>query len=125
MEHAIVAGDAIAAGLAAADLRFRGYRRALRRATVGRELALDRWLARLLYGGGRWRWWLSLVLTDPEVLELYAARVAGGLVLADQKMRLIRALLRRAARWSGAFDPTAARVLSPVPAASDRSLPPR
>jgi flavin-dependent dehydrogenase len=94
MEQAIVAGDAIADGLAAGDLGFRGYRRAVRRATVGRELALDRWLARLLYGGERWRAWLSLVLFDPDVLELYAARVAGSLVLADQKPRLWRALLR-------------------------------
>lgn len=94
MEHALVAGDTIADGLARGDLRFTGYRRALRRATVGRELNLDRWLARLLYGKERWRSWLSLVLFDPEVLELYAARVAGGLVLADQKLRLYRALWR-------------------------------
>jgi hypothetical protein len=97
MEHAIIAGDAIASG----DLSFRGYRRALRRATVGRELALDRWLARLLYGGERWRGWLSLVLFDPEVLGLYAARVAGALVLADQKARLWRALARHLLRWPG------------------------
>lgn len=94
MEHALVAGDAIADGLAGGDLRFRAYRRALRRATVGRELNLDRWLARFLYGGRRWRSWLSLVLYDPDILELYAARVAGGLVLADQKPRLFRALFR-------------------------------
>src|SRR5262249_40245342 len=82
MEQAIVAGDAIATALERGDVRFKGYRRALRRATVGRELALDRWLASLLYGGDRWRGWLSLVLYDPEVLGLYAARVAGALVLA-------------------------------------------
>jgi geranylgeranyl reductase family protein len=99
MEQALVAGDAIADGLAGGDLRFAGYRRALRRATVGRELALDRWLARLLYGGERWRGWLSLVLHDPEVLSLYAARVAGALVLADQKLRLWRALLRHLVHW--------------------------
>jgi flavin-dependent dehydrogenase len=94
MEHALVAGDAIAGALDRGDFSFTGYRRALRRATVGRELNLDRWLARLLYGGSRWRMWLALVLHDPEVLELYAARVAGGVVLADQKLRLVRALLR-------------------------------
>lgn len=99
LEQSAVAGDAIANGLAASDLRFAGYGRALRRATVGRELSLDRWLARLLYGGQRWRGWLSLVLFDPDVLELYAARVAGGLVLADQKPRLWRALLRHLLRW--------------------------
>jgi flavin-dependent dehydrogenase len=98
LEHAVIAGDAIAGGLARGDLSFRGYRRALRHATVGRELALDRWLARFLYGG-RWGGWLSLVLHDPEVLDLYAARVAGGLVLADQKLRLVRALARHLARW--------------------------
>jgi geranylgeranyl reductase family protein len=105
MEHAILAGDAIADGLARGDLSFRGYRRALRRATVGRELALDRRLARLLYGRASWRSWLSVVLYDPDVLELYAARVAGGLVLADQKTRLVKALFRhvlgfrRRRRW--------------------------
>jgi flavin-dependent dehydrogenase len=94
MEQALVAADHIAAGLARGDLRFAGYRRALRRATVGRELNLDRWLARLLYRSRFWPSWLSLVLFDPDVLELYAARVAGGLVLADQKRRLWRALAR-------------------------------
>jgi len=94
MEHALVAAEVIVDGLGRGDLGFTGYRRALRRATVGRELNLDRWLARLLYGGRRWRTWLSLVLFDADVLELYAARVAGGLVLADQKPRLWRALVR-------------------------------
>jgi flavin-dependent dehydrogenase len=99
MEHALVAGGAIGDAFARGDFRFAGYRRALRRATVGRELALDRWLAWLLYGRERWRRWLSLVLFDPEVLELYAARVAGGLVLADQKLRLWRALGRHLLSW--------------------------
>ena len=98
LEHALVAGDAIVDGLSRGDLGFGGYRRALRRATVGRELTLDRWLARLLYGGRRWQSWLSLVLFDPDVLDLYAARVAGGLVLADQKLRLWRALVRHLLR---------------------------
>ena len=62
---------------------------------VGRELALDRWLARLIYQAGPgWQRWLSLVLFDPDVLEMYAARVAGSEVLADQKGRLWRALVR-------------------------------
>jgi flavin-dependent dehydrogenase len=99
MEHAVVAGDFVAAALASGDFAFAGYRQALRRASVGRELALDRQLARMLYGGARWRSWLSLVLFDPEVLELYAARVAGGIVLADQKLRLWRALGRHLARF--------------------------
>jgi geranylgeranyl reductase family protein len=98
MEHAIVCGDAILDAFARDDFGFAGYRRALRRATVGRELTLDGRLARLLYGK-RWRSWLSLVLLDPDVLELYAARVAGGLVLADQRTRLVAALARHAVNW--------------------------
>src|SRR5262249_20182507 len=40
MEQAQVAADAIVAALGSGDFRFAGYRRAVRRATVGRELAL-------------------------------------------------------------------------------------
>ncbi len=102
MEQAQVAGDLAARGLATGELGFAGYRRALRRATVGRELALDRWLARLLYQRGPgWQRWMSLVLFDPDVLEMYAARVAGSEVLADQKLRLWSALVRHAGlAWS-------------------------
>jgi len=96
LEHGVVAGDAIARALATGDVRFRDYSRLLRRATVGRELAVDRWLARLLYGGNRWREWLSLVLYDPAVVQLYADRVAGTTVLADEKRALIGALARHA-----------------------------
>ncbi|MEZ4402846.1 MAG: NAD(P)/FAD-dependent oxidoreductase [Kofleriaceae bacterium] len=95
MEQAQVAGDAVARALATDDVAFHGYRKALRRAVVGRELALDRHLARLLYQAGPgWQRWLSLVLFDPDVLEMYAARVAGTEVLADQKVRLWSALVR-------------------------------
>ncbi len=93
MEQAQVAADAIVAALGSGDFRFAGYRRAVRRATVGRELAIDRWLARLLYRGG-WQRWLSLVLLDERMLELYAARVSGSLVLADHKRELVFALWR-------------------------------
>ena len=93
MEQALVAADAIVLALASGDFRFAGYRRAVRRATVGRELAIDRWLARLLYRGD-WRRWLSLVLCDERMLELYAARVSGSLVLADHKRELVWALWR-------------------------------
>jgi menaquinone-9 beta-reductase len=93
MEQALVAADAIATALDRGDFQFRGYRRAVRRATVGRELAIDRWLARLLYRGD-WRRWLSLVLCDERMLELYAARVSGSLVLADHKRELVYALWR-------------------------------
>ncbi|MCG8424165.1 MAG: FAD-dependent monooxygenase [Proteobacteria bacterium] len=96
MEHAVVAGDAVDQALRTGDMSFSGYRQAIRRAVVGRELALDRWLARLLYEkrGQGWRKWLSLVLYDPDVLDMYAARVSGSEILADQKLRLYRALLR-------------------------------
>ena len=98
MEQALVTGDTAARALASGDFGFRGYRRALRRATVGRELALDRWLARMLYQRGPgWQRWMSLVLFDPDVLEMYAARVSGSEVLADQKLRLWRALAKHVA----------------------------
>jgi geranylgeranyl reductase family protein len=93
MEQALVAADAILHALDEGDFAFRGYRRAVRRATVGRELAIDRWLARLLYRGN-WQRWLSLVLCDERMLELYAARVSGTLVLADHKRELVWALWR-------------------------------
>jgi geranylgeranyl reductase family protein len=103
MEQALVCADSVCDALARGDFRFRGYARRLRRATVGRELALDGWLARLLYGGlaGAWERWLSLVLCDPQVLELYAARVCGSLVLADHKRALMAALLRHLVRAGG------------------------
>jgi menaquinone-9 beta-reductase len=101
MEQGLVAGDAILQALDGGDFRFRRYRRSLRRATVGRELALDRWLARMLYGGSGWRRWLPLVLCDEKMLDLYAARVCGSLVLADHKRELIAALARHIFR-SGA-----------------------
>lgn len=96
MEHAVIAGDAVFHALRTGDVSFARYGHDLRRAVVGRELALDRWLARLLYGskGERWRYWLSLVLHDPDVLEMYAARVSGSQILADQKLRLYRALAK-------------------------------
>lgn len=98
LEQAPLAADAIARALDGGDFCFAGYGRAVRRATVGRELALDRWLARLLYRGN-WRRWLSLVLCDERMLELYAARVSGSLVLADHKRELIWALWRHL--WRG------------------------
>ncbi|HEY2749347.1 MAG TPA: FAD-dependent monooxygenase [Polyangia bacterium] len=100
MEQAQVAADAIVAALATGDFRLKGYRRAVRRATVGRELAIDRWLARLLYRGD-WQRWLSLVLLDERMLELYAARVSGSLVLADHKRELVWALWRHMFRARG------------------------
>jgi hypothetical protein len=40
---------------------------------------------------------MSLVLFDPDVLEMYAARVSGSEVLADQKFRLWRAFAKHMA----------------------------
>lgn len=94
MEQAVVAGDAVAAAFRSGNFAFSRYRKQLRRATVGRELALDRWLAWLLYERKNWRRWLSLVLYDPVVLEMYAARVSGSQVLADKKPQLYAALMR-------------------------------
>ena len=115
MEQALVAGDAIVGALDGGDFSFGGYGRAVRRATVGRELSIDRWLARLLYRGD-WRRWLSLVLCDERMLELYAARVSGSLVLADHKRELVYALLRHL--WRGRARRRALAAASTVPPAS-------
>jgi flavin-dependent dehydrogenase len=102
MEQATVCAQAVLHALDTGRFKFRGYRRMLRRATVGRELAIDRWLARLLYGGlggpQAWKRWLSLVLLDDRMLDLYAARVCGALVLADHKRALVSALFRHVFR---------------------------
>jgi len=98
MEQALVAGDAIDEAFERGDFAFAGYRRQMRKATVGRELALDRWLAWLLYRRKRWRCFLSLVLFDPEIIEMYAARVAGTRILADEKLRLYLSLFGHAVR---------------------------
>jgi flavin-dependent dehydrogenase len=99
MEQGMVAARAILEACSRGNFSFAGYRQALRRATVGRELALDRWLARMLYDGSDYRRWLALVLLDTEMLELYAARVSGTLVLADHKRYLAAALGRHL--WHG------------------------
>ena len=93
MEQAMVAADTIVDGLSRDDLRFEGYTAAIRRATVGRELRLDGWLARLLYGRG-WSRWCRMALSDPALLDLYAARIAGTTVLADSKREFLWALGR-------------------------------
>lgn len=98
MEQAILAADAIERALASDDLRFLRFTQQMRREVVGRELTLDRRLARLLYQPGeRWREWMSLVLFDPDMLTMYAARVSGSEVLADQKWRLLCAMGRHLA----------------------------
>jgi geranylgeranyl reductase family protein len=98
LEHGIVAADAIVTALHAHDFRFAGYRQAIRRAVVGRELSLDRRLAHMLYGARGSRLWLSLVMFDRRMQELYAARVSGATVLADRGLDLAGALFRHAVR---------------------------
>jgi flavin-dependent dehydrogenase len=94
LEQGLIAARFITDALASGDRRFSGYGRAVRRAVVGRELALDGRLARLLYGGRDYRSWLGLMLFDPRMLSLYAARVSGSEVLADRKLALLGALGR-------------------------------
>lgn len=94
MEQAILAGDCIEAGLRKGDVSFADYGRMVRRAVVGRELVLDRRLARMLYDSKGGMEWLGLVLYDEDMLEMYARRVDGTEVLADAKLRLVKALLR-------------------------------
>jgi flavin-dependent dehydrogenase len=94
LEHGPIAAEAIARALATGDFRFLGYAEAVARAVVGRELTLDGRLARLLYRPRGFRYWLSLVLFDRRVQELYAARVSGSEVLADRRGALVGALAR-------------------------------
>jgi geranylgeranyl reductase family protein len=101
LESGPLAANAITRALASGDFRFTGYRRALRRAVVGRELALDGRLARLLYGSRHWQSWLGLVFFDPRMLALYAARVSGSEILADRKLALVGTLLRHLAFGRG------------------------
>lgn len=100
MEQAIVAADLVHRGLDRGELGFDDYPGLLRRAVVGRELALDRLAARLLYGSRWWRDALAIVLCDRDTTAMYAARVDGSEVLAAQKARLTRALARHLL-WRG------------------------
>ncbi len=70
-------------------------------AVVGRELALDGRLAAMLYAPRAFPVWLSLILFDRRMQELYAARVSGSEVLADRKHELVAALGRHALRAPG------------------------
>ncbi len=95
LEHAQIAATAAARALADGDFRFAGYRAALARAPVGRELALDRWLAAQVYAAGAgWQRWLRRLLFDRDFAELYAARIAGTGSLAAAWRALARAYLR-------------------------------
>jgi menaquinone-9 beta-reductase len=96
LEQGPIAARAIADALAAGDFGFAGYARQVRRAVVGRELALDGRLARLLYASRAFPLWLSLIMFDERMQQLYAARVSGSEVLADHKRDLLFALGRHA-----------------------------
>jgi menaquinone-9 beta-reductase len=96
LEHGPIAAEAIAAALRTGDFGFADYGAAIDRAVVGRELALDARLARMLYTPRGFRYWLSLILFDRRMQELYAARVSGSEVLADRKAALLGALARHA-----------------------------
>jgi flavin-dependent dehydrogenase len=94
LEQGPIAAAAIVAALESGDFRFAGYRAAVRRAVVGRELALDDRLAALLYARRGFSLWLSLILFDRRVQQLYAARVSGSEVMADRGTALLGALGR-------------------------------
>jgi flavin-dependent dehydrogenase len=94
LEQGPLAASAIARAFASGDFDFAGYGREVRRAVVGRELALDGHLASLLYRPGAVDLWLSLILFDEPMRRLYAARVSGSEVLADRKRALLAALGR-------------------------------
>jgi geranylgeranyl reductase family protein len=94
LESGPIAAAAIGRALARSAFGFPDYPRAIRRAVVGRELALDGRLARLLYGARDFRPWLGLVLFDRRMLQLYAARVSGSEILADRKLALTGTLLK-------------------------------
>lgn len=96
LEQGPIAAAAIVGALSSGDFGFAGYGAAVRRAVVGRELAIDDRLAGLLYARRGYSLWLSLVLFDRRVLTLYAARVSGSEVLADRKVALAGALGRHA-----------------------------
>jgi len=96
LEHGPLAAEAIARALETSDFRFDRYGAAIDRAVVGRELTLDGRLAKMLYAPRAGKLWLSLILFDRRVQQLYAARVSGSEVLADRKRALLGALLRHA-----------------------------
>ncbi|HXJ18961.1 MAG TPA: FAD-dependent monooxygenase [Polyangia bacterium] len=101
LEHGPIAADAVERALATGDFRFVDYGRAVRRAVVGRELALDARLAAMLYAPRTANLWLSLILFDRRVQQLYAARVSGSEVLADRGGALLAALARHAVTAPG------------------------
>ena len=77
LEHGPLAADGDRRGARDGDFRFAGYGAAIDRAVVGRELTLDGRLAKMLYAPRAGKLWLSLIMFDRRVQQLYAARVSG------------------------------------------------
>ena len=94
LEHGAIAAKQIVEAFASNDFALAGYAQAVAQATVGRELVLDARIAKRLYAPRGFRYWLSLVMFDRRVRELYAARVCGSLVLSDQLSTLAGAFVR-------------------------------
>jgi flavin-dependent dehydrogenase len=94
LEEGPLAARAVARALASGDFAFERYARDVRRAVVGRELALDGRLAAMLYAPRAFALWLSLIMFDERMQALYAARVSGSEILADRKRALLAALGR-------------------------------
>lgn len=103
LEHGPLAAAAIIEAFGSGDFRFATYARSVRRAVVGRELALDGCLAGMLYASSAFPIWLSLILFDRRMQELYAARVSGSEILADRKLALVGALGRHVLRAPARF----------------------
>lgn len=96
LEEGPIAARAVIAALHSNDFAFSRYARDVRKAVVGRELALDGRLAAMLYAPRAFGLWLSLIMFDERMQRLYAARVSGSEVLADRKRELLAALGRHA-----------------------------
>jgi flavin-dependent dehydrogenase len=96
LEEGPIAARAITRALSSGSFAFERYARDVRGAVVGRELALDGRLASMLYTPGAFGLWLSLIMFDERMQQLYAARVSGSEVLADRKLHLLAALGRHA-----------------------------
>jgi geranylgeranyl reductase family protein len=94
LEEGPIAARAVARALDTGDFELQGYARAVGRAVVGRELALDGRLAAMLYAPRAFPLWLSLIMFDARMQQLYAARVSGSEILADRKRDLLAALGR-------------------------------
>jgi menaquinone-9 beta-reductase len=88
-----IAARTVADGLARDDLRFVGYQRSVRRASVGRHLGQAAFLAPHVYGL-RGRRWASFLISDPSVMEAGARWYKGEPLGLVRKVRLAVRLAR-------------------------------